>query len=167
MGDVFNEQIVKRKPTPLDLAIKIGLILAVVVIFVVSFTLVDGLGVLITFAAGFGAVYLMSFRNIEYEYVFTNGELDIDIIYNKSRRKRLFSAHVNDIEIMANAENNEHSGAFESFEKLLDFSSGQTQPNTYLFMINYGSKRSKVVIEPNEKLLKAISGSISRQKLFL
>ncbi|MCL2371860.1 MAG: DUF6106 family protein [Defluviitaleaceae bacterium] len=167
MGDIFKEQIVKRKATAIDAAVKIGLILAVAAIFVISLMLVQGLSVLITFAAGFGAMYLISFRNVEYEYVFTNGELDVDIIYNQSRRKQLFSANVKDIEIMANAENKDQSGAFNSFETLLDFSSGETKPNTYFFMINYKNKRSQVIIEPNEMMLKAISGSVSRQRLFL
>ena len=166
MGDVFKEQIIKRKATFKDTAIRICLIILVVLIFFAALAMgLGGLAVLIGAAAGFGATHLMSFLSVEYEYVFTNGELDIDVIYNKSRRKRVFSSHVKEIEIMAHIEDNVHAGSFQNFEVLKDFSSGETTPDTYVFMINHQNKRTKIIIEPNEKMLKAISGTLSRSKL--
>lgn len=168
MGDVFNEQLIKRKQTLKDTAIRVCLIILVILILILSFSLIGPqLGVIVTAAAGFGAAYLMSFFKVEYEYVFTNGELDIDVIYNQSRRKRIFSAHVNDIEIMAHAEDRNHESEFANFQDLKDYSTGEITPNTYMFMINYKSKRTKVIIEPNEKMMKAISGVLTRRKLHM
>jgi len=168
MSDVFKEQIVQRKQTFKDVAIRICLIILVFLIFIVSFAI--GLGPLAVFvvaAAGFGAAYLMSFLRVEYEYVFTNGELDIDIIYNRSRRKRVFSVHVNDIEVMAHVDDNAHAHEFQNFQDFRDYSSGETTPETYVFMLNYQTKRTKVIIQPNEKMLKAISGVLTRRKLHI
>jgi len=38
-----------------------------------------------------GAYLIISQMNVEYEYSYTNGELDIDTIYSKKKRKRLLS----------------------------------------------------------------------------
>ena len=168
MTDVFKEQIVKRKERPKDKMKRVGLILAVILIFIIAImSPAASFAPVITLAAGFGAFYLTSFLKVEYEYVFTNGELDIDIIYNRSRRKRVFSAHVNKFEIMAHVEDMNHAGSFSGAQVTHDYSSGQVGPDTYAFLINKDGKQQKIIFEPNEKMLKAISGSMSRIKLHI
>ena len=49
----------------------------------------------------YGTVILRRNYSIEYEYIFTNGQLDIDIIKGKSKRKSLLSIHTRNIEYMA------------------------------------------------------------------
>jgi len=164
MGDIFKEQLVKRKQTTKDTAIRVCLVVLVVLIFFLAILTIGAFAIIITAAAGFGAAYLMSFFKVEYEYVFTNGELDIDIIYNKSRRKRLFSAHVSEIEIMAHIDDKIRAGEFTGFQEILDYSTGEITQDTYVFMINHKNKRAKVIISPNEKMQKAISTALGRRK---
>jgi len=167
MGDVFKEQIVKRQGTMKDTGIKVCLVIIVLLIGFVVFVNIPQLGVLVWFALGFGARFLMSYLNVEYEYVFTNGELDIDIIYDKSRRKRVFSANVKQFEIMAHIENKEHEHTFSSAHEVRDYSSGVNGPDTYMFFTVYQGKKVKVIIDPNEKMLKAFSGVLTRRNLHL
>ena len=167
MGDVFKEQLVKRKSTFKDSAIKVCLVLVVVLIFMISFLFLQGFAIIVTAVAGFGAAFLMSFLNVEYEYIFTNGELDIDAIYNRSRRKRMFSGNVKNFEIMAHIDDRMREGEFSSAQEIKDFSSGVPGPETYAFLAVIKGKKTKVIIEPNEKMLKALANVISRRKLFL
>ena len=167
MGDVFNEQIVEKQGSLADTAKRAGIVVLATMIFFISFILIQAFAVFVGVAAVFGAMFLMSFLNVEYEYVFTNGELDIDIIYNRSRRKRLFSTVVKDFEIMAHVEDNVHMGAFGGAQEVINCHSGEIGPNTYAFLAKIKGKRAKVVFEPNEKMLKAISTSLSRSKLHL
>lgn len=53
---------------------------------------------IITIAAVWGGVYLTKLLNIEYEYIVTNGDFDVDIITSKSNRKRIISFSCKDIE---------------------------------------------------------------------
>lgn len=53
---------------------------------------------IITVAAVWGGVYLTKMLNIEYEYIVTNGEFDVDIITSKSNRKRLITFNCKDID---------------------------------------------------------------------
>jgi len=166
MGDIFKEQIIKKKPTRKDTFIRIGLIIAVFMFFMVIMA-----SPLVSFApflllvAIFGAWFAMSFLKVEYEYAFTDGELDIDVIYNRSRRKRRFSARVNDFIIMAHVEDKTHMGEFENAQEVHDYSSGVVSPDTYAFMINYNGKRTKIIIEPNAVMLKAMAGVLTRRRL--
>ena len=167
MGDVFNEQIVKRHGTLLDSVKRAGIAAAVAVIFLISFMFLGAFAVFVGAIAVFGGMYLMSFLNVEYEYVYTNGELDIDVIYNRARRKRLFSTLVKDFEIMAHVEDKTHMGAFGSAQETINCHSGEIGPNTYAFLATIKGKKAKVIFEPNDKLLKAISTTLSRRKLHL
>ena len=167
MGDVFNEQIVKRHGTFSDTIKRIGIIVLILVVFFTSTQLLGGFGVLVGAAAVFGGMYLMSFLNVEYEYIYTNGELDIDIIYNRSRRKRLFSVMVKEFEIMAHVEDKAQTGAFGSAQETINCHSGEAGPNTYAFLATINGKKAKVVFEPNDKMLKAIGATLSRRKLHL
>ena len=56
------------------------------------------LSAVIIVAAGYGAYYLCGFLSVEYEYIITNGTMDIDIIYSKRSRKRLASFELSDVE---------------------------------------------------------------------
>jgi len=165
--DVFNEQIVKRKNTMKDNLIRGLLVFVVILVFIISMLFLGGFAIVVTAAAGFGAYYIMSMLKIEYEYVFTNGELDIDVIYNQQRRKRLYSGHVNDFEIMAHTEDTMHAGAFGGAMETRDYSSGVTNENTYAALTNYKGKRIKLILEPNEKMLKAIGGVLTRRRLHI
>ena len=167
MTDVFKEQIVKRKENNMDRMKRIGLVVVVIVIFFIAISTIPAFTPVITLAAAFGAYFLMGFLKVEYEYVFTNGELDIDIIYNRSRRKRLFTSHVNQFEIMAHIEDMTHAGSFSNAQEVHNYSSGVNGSDTYAFLVNKNGKQQKIIIEPNEKMIKAISGSISRSKLHL
>ncbi|MCL2526852.1 MAG: DUF6106 family protein [Defluviitaleaceae bacterium] len=165
MGDVYKEQIVKRQQTSRDSLKRAGLIMAVIFISFIAFSMIPQFAPFVVTGAVFGAWYLLSFLKVEYEYTFTSGELDIDAIYNRSRRKRVFSARVSDFEIMAHVDDKMHHGSFEGAQTFRDYSSGVTSDNSYAFLINHENKRTKVVIEPNEIMLVALAGVLTRRKL--
>ncbi len=67
----------------------------------VCFLLVSKMGVfsfILSVAAVFGGVWLTKQLNVEYEYIFTNGEIDVDIITGRTDRKRLITFKCKDIE---------------------------------------------------------------------
>ncbi|MCL2699861.1 MAG: DUF6106 family protein [Defluviitaleaceae bacterium] len=167
MGDVFKEQLVKKLPGKFDMMKKAGLIVGALIVSLALLTM-PVLGIfapIIVFVIVFGVYYLLSFFKIEYEYSFTNGSLDIDVIYNKSRRKRLFTGDVKDFEIMARTSNNEKSAEFKSAETVIDYSSGADDTRTYAFLTRYKGKRVKIIIEPNDMMLQAFGTALTPRKL--
>lgn len=164
-GDIFKEQIVRRQPSMLNRIKKASLIGAAFFIGIIGMAVGQMFGPFILAAVIFGAWYGISFLNVEYEYTFTAGELDIDAIYNRSRRKRVFSGRVNDFELMAHLEDQRHLGSFHGAQVTKDYSSGVTGKDTYAFMVNYQNKRTKIIIEPNEFMLKALASVLTRRRL--
>ncbi|MCL2708737.1 MAG: DUF6106 family protein [Defluviitaleaceae bacterium] len=164
MNDVFKEQIVRRKPTGKDKLKKAGLIVAVAAVFLITISYIGQFALFVTAAAGFGAFLLIGMLNVEFEYVFTNGELDIDAIFNRTRRKRMFSGYVKDFEIMAHIDDRNHTHDYDSAQEVKNYSSGETKENTYAFLANYKGKRQKIIIEPNEMMVKAFSTALTPRK---
>ena len=167
MGDVFKEQIIKKVPTAQDSIKKTGItIIGVIIIAILGyFAIWDAffrlIAVFLIFGVGFGIHYLTSQFNVEFEYIFTNGELDIDVIYNKQRRKHLLSVDAKNMEVFARA--NDES-RFASCAETLDFSSGVPNENTYAFATPHLGKKHKIIIEPNEKLLNAMLPYLGQRK---
>jgi len=159
---------VKKTATAKDTALNFGIVaLAVILFFICS--LLSFLGPFLIFifvALGFGCYFLITRRNLEYEYTYTNGDLDIDVIYNKSSRKRLFSSSVKDFEIMAHVQDTAHTHELAGPREIRDYSSGVVGPNTYAFVTSYKGKRLKIIIEPNEMMMKAFSTVLTPRKLF-
>ena len=93
MDDFYTEQLIKKQADSKDTLKKAGLI----VLTVLSVLLVFAIPVGIIFPVVMIVVDVLVFSNmnVEYEYVFVNGDLDIDKIMNKSRRKRMFSVDSN------------------------------------------------------------------------
>ena len=168
MGDVFKEQLVKRLPNTIDLLKKIGSIVAAMflTLFLLATPILGPFSMLIVVAIWFGIYFLFSFFKIEYEYSFTNGSLDIDVIYSKSRRKRLFTGDVKDFEIMARTDNKDRMAEFSKADTTLDYSSGSSDALTYAFLTRHKGKTVKVIIQPNDMMLQAIATVLSPRKFF-
>lgn len=91
--DTFFEQIIAVKKTGKEIAALIGIWLAAfAVCFFLFFTGFFGpLTILLIAGVIYGAFKLSCLLNVEYEYIVTNGTMDIDKITNKSSRKRVLS----------------------------------------------------------------------------
>lgn len=92
--DTFFEQIVKVKRTSGQVAGVVGiLVLLVILMLVFGFLFMTGFSIalLLAFGACWGAFKLIQRSSIEYEYIFTNGDLDFDKIIARSSRKRVAS----------------------------------------------------------------------------
>ena len=87
MDDFYTEQLIKKQADSKDTLKKVGLIALTVVSVLLVFVIPVG----IIFPVVMIVIDVLMFRNlnVEYEYVFVNGDLDIDKIMNKSRRKRI------------------------------------------------------------------------------
>ncbi|MDE6036399.1 MAG: hypothetical protein K2G36_10905 [Ruminococcus sp.] len=101
--DNFAEQLVKKNLTASEktrhtvkvVAGVIGtLILLIVGILFLGNPVPSLIGFLLAVGAGYGTFVTMQSSYIEYEYAFTNGELDVDKIIAKKKRKAMISTDV-------------------------------------------------------------------------
>ncbi|MDR0958641.1 MAG: DUF6106 family protein [Clostridiales bacterium] len=164
MSDVFKEQIVRQYSDTKELALRISVSLAAGMISFIAINLIGVLGLFITFFVILGAYHLLSMFNREFEYIFTNGDLDIDCIYSKKKRKRVFAADSNNIEIIVPFSDNSHNKDFEKAAVVKDCSSRKNPQGTYKLLGNYKSRKFMVLFEPNESLIAAMLPYLGQRK---
>ncbi len=154
--DTFFEQIVTVKKNGKQAAALIGIWLLALLLCVFLFlTMILGSLSLIAIAGViYGAFKLSGMLNIEYEYIVTNGTMDIDKIINKSSRKRLSSFELSTVSRLEKLS----PGMLERVDKKsLVLACSENSENAYLMVYeNEGKKAEYVVFEPNEKMKSAI-----------
>ncbi len=165
MGDVFKEQIVKKLPTKNDRIKKGAIIGGVVVISAIAFLFVTPVAIFVFAVLGLLAYFYIPTLDREYEYIFTNGELDIDCIMNKSKRKRVFNGRAQEFELMITSQNKEHEAEFQRYTETIDCGSSEISESTFYILTAYKGKRVKVIFEPNEEMLHAFSSFLTPRKL--
>ncbi len=152
MDDFFTEQLVKRKNGLREHLLEALLILAAaaslaaVLLYIPLF-----LGLFIVIIVIVIACFLFRRMSVEYEYQYVNGSLDIDRILYKTRRKRVFSMDVNEMEYLAPAD---HPGLKEYHPvKVMDFSSHTGETVVYAMIVSQGNELDEVLFEPNADIL--------------
>ncbi len=156
MSDLYTEVIVKRKPSAKDMILK-SLLIAGTALAVFAFMVMGIIGFVIFIALAVADYFLLPTFNLEFEYLYVNGELDIDKIMSKQKRKRVYSADVSNLELLAPS----NSHALDSYNrnnsiKTLDFSSRNPQNKTYTMIIKGEKGLERVIFEPNDVMLSDI-----------
>lgn len=152
MSDYYTEHLVKQKPTVKTYAMKAALIVVTILSFFLM--LFIPFGFLIPVIMFFVDVFMLRRLDLEFEYLYVNGDLDIDKIMAKQSRKRVFSTNVKDIEIMAPVGYAELK-PYENL-KTIDCSSAMPNHKVYGLVANYKGQNVKILFEPNETILQGM-----------
>ena len=167
MTEFMTEQLVKRRETLKNKLIKALIVAVAISLFVIFFPILLAIPALF-FVWIFIIVlvmYLFQRMNVEFEYVYFNGDLDIDKIVNKQSRKSMFKTNIKeDMDFMA------PTGAPELYQyqnlKKLDFSTKTPENKTYTMITLHKGQKVQVIFEPNEEILKGIRDWAPRKIIF-
>ena len=152
MSESYVELLVKKKKTPKDSILK-GLMIAGIVILVLI-GLVIPLVLIAAIALGVLAYFKMPGLDLEFEYLYVNGELDIDKIMSKVKRKRVGSFDISKAEMVAPVKSHELDYYRQSKDlNVVDCSSGEDHANVYGMVIKDEKGMKLVLFEPNQEIL--------------
>ncbi|MCD7745508.1 MAG: DUF6106 family protein [Lachnospiraceae bacterium] len=92
--------------------------------------------------------------DVEYEYLYVNGELDIDAIYSKQKRKKVCSYDMEHLEILAPAK----SHALDSYlnrqgAKYDDYTSGHAPEKSYILVFNEEKGQKIIAAELDDAII--------------
>lgn len=156
--DTFVEQIVRKKKDLKESLIVIGVLLAAIVLTVVMWVYLGALGAMLIVGVGYGAWWLITSQNKEYEYCVTEGDIDIDLITAKRKRKRVVSVSGAKIERLLpyTAEVSQHG-----YQRVLVAAESAKEAGLWYF--TYHSKKNGhtlIVFRPTERVLRALCGGL-------
>lgn len=161
--DIFVEQIVKKNFTAKDYLIFTGIVLLGILITLLAVLLLPPIAFFVLAAVCVGAYYAITSRNLEFEYSVTNGEITIDKIIYKRKRKRLFSIDAHAIEEMGEYRAEKHRE--RNYGKRYFATAFEDGRDSWYFTANsqkYGG-HVLVVFQPDEKVMNAVKPFLSRQ----
>ena len=158
--DFYAECLVARTSGGAVLAKKIavGVLAVLLAFFAVMYLFL--VGPLIALAVVYGAYYIITGMDVEYEYILTNGELDVDKIMGKRKRKRLITAEISE---------------FTSFGRLSDApdepescttvlaADGTGKNEYYADLVHKTAGNVRIIFTPSEKILDGVELFLPRQ----
>lgn len=145
MNDGYEEILVKRQPRAVDTVLKILVIAAAVipVIFGVVFAFLPAIAIGIVL--GFVGYYLLLPQlDVEFEYLYVGGDIDIDKIMSKRKRKKVASYDKDNLEILAPT-GSDQLASYMKDGKVLDYTSGD--PNIRTWTAVYGSEKESAIVK--------------------
>lgn len=176
--DIFVEQLVKKKKTAGSYARIWGGIIGALLFLWIFFTIlypmiiqvIPMLGT-ISFLLCAGVVFLLYLlvvnTNLEYEYCFTNGALDVDKIINRRNRKRMTELNARKIEKMARPTDPEFQRLMqERSVKKIYACSHKDDADTYYVVYEDEKGKNLLLFNPNEKIKDGFR-RLNPQKVFL
>ena len=155
--DAYVDRLIAKRKTIIDhmiaFCIVIGCFISACFILVWFSKLLGVFSVIIAVGAIYLAYMLVKRTNIEYEYIFTNGSFDIDVIYAKSSRKRIFSAECKDFEMLAKVKGSHFGQHINAIDRQIHAESSSDSDEVYFFVTPYEGRKTVVYIEPDIKIL--------------
>ncbi len=157
MADVFVEQIIKKKLSLGGLAIRVGAIF-LVLIGLLLFPWLRIIALTITVLFIYLAYLAFVYTSVELEYSFVNGELTIDRILGKRKRKPGETYDIRKAELIAPV-NSEEVARKSEFLTKIDYTGTNNRDDHYAIIIDdvEGVKGALMItIEPEERLVEAM-----------
>ena len=160
MNDAYYELLVAKKRPAFSFLVKPAVIAIIILLFLS--TPIFGFPALLLAVILGAAAYFIIFPkiHIEYEYSLLNHDLEIDIIYNKSKRKKLLSLNLRQAEIIAPAT----SHRLDSYrkQKQLDYSAHDAAQTPYAIVIPVNQETTVILIQPNDILKERLKTALPR-----
>ena len=166
MGDLYSELLVKKDKTAKDSLLKYGLIV-LTVLAVFAGLIITPLALIIAVALGIACYFVIPKTDVEYEYLFINGDFDIDMIMSKTKRKKVKSFKLSEADLAAPLDSlrmDYYNG--NQNMKVLDFSSGNPEHKRFGVITRLDGNLCKIILEPDEALAQAMKNS-APSKVFL
>jgi hypothetical protein len=163
MGEIFSEWIIKRK-TPQKVRM-IEVLLVIVCVLSCALISIPYVGVLVVALIIFLTYIYFKNNDVEWEYALVEKNMYIDKIMKKSKRKRMGEYDLTKTEVMAPADSSYIKEYDNRNLKVCDYSSliPENENKKYVMVILNNNELVKLILEPDERMLKELRDIIPRQ----
>ena len=155
MEGMYVESGCKVANTFKSVMLRVLVVLAVVVTFVFATVLNAKILFVLGMIGGCLAVWLWPRFNIEWEYIFVDGQLDFDTISGGEKRKTRLRIDFDEVEVVAPC----NSHALDAYRntKVLNYSSLRKDARVYVVVAKIGEQGlCRIHFEPSDKMLDAM-----------
>lgn len=167
MNDMYTEAGVKKQKSAKDALIKVAIFVTDAILL---FAGLLGASILLFLgiAATVATFYFLPYLNVDYEYIFCDGQFDFDKIMGGNKRKTQLKLDLDNCEVLCPANSHQLDGYTYQKLQVKDFSSGDPSAKTFA-LVGKDIKNNtmvKVIFEPSEKML-AFAKQKAPRKVFM
>ena len=151
----YKEYMVKRKKGAAEMLLAFLIYLVALALSFASLVLIKfgGFGLLLSVGFIYAGYKLCASFNREFEYIVTDDFVDVDVIFNASRRKRLITFSMKDAEIIAPVDSPEYKSYAQKDYKVIDASTRRKDAKVYFAAVEKNGKKLVKIELPEEALL--------------
>lgn len=162
MNDAYAEWLVKRK-TPAYAYIVMPVMVAACIISIFAALYLNVIGLILATLVFLGTYLVFRSFKVEYEYIFVTGQISFDKILGQSKRKRAFCCEMENVLVVAPEDSYLVKDQVNQSTKVRDFTSLNPDKKRYALVYQSGSERTKIIFEPNEKMLQCLKQASPRK----
>ena len=154
MNELYAEAGVKVKPplkfTLLKIALIVGIVLALGLSMLVRNPILGPIAAALVVVAIF---FMPRLSNVEYEYIFCDGEISFDRIVGGASRKTMLKIDMDNVEVIcAPDKRTQYEG--QAVSSVKDFS--KRKANAYMILISRESGKQKIYFDPSDKMVQCM-----------
>ena len=157
MYNVSTEQIIKVKAPKNAFIFKIIMIIACI-LAVTTIPQTHAFGLLLFVVLVVFTVFVFRYYNAEYEYSLVDGELTVDRIMARTRRKRCGVYDLSKAELVAKTGSQDHRQL-----RTHDYTSNEGNEAVVIYTFNVNNEMERLLIEPSESMLEAVKETVPKQ----
>ncbi|MBE5938467.1 MAG: hypothetical protein E7265_10615 [Lachnospiraceae bacterium] len=162
MDGLYAEAAVKVANSLKSVFLRILVIVAVILTFFFAAIINSKLLFVLGMIMAFFAVWLWPRFNMEWEYIFVDGQIDFDTISGGEKRKTRLRIDFDDVEVVAPV----GSHALDAYKncRILDYSSLRNDAKVYVVVGKVGEKGlCQIHFEPSEKMVEMMKQKSPRK----
>ena len=157
LQDLHVENFVSRKPNGFSKVLKVVMIALAVITFILGL-IVPYLLVMTLLFAGLAWYYQMN-AQIDFDYSYTNGVIEIAKVLNKSRRKQMLSIEMKDVVVVAVSKSDPVRAYVGRRMKTYDCTGHEDGVKYYCMIFKnpaHNNQEEKLLFQPDEEFLDAM-----------
>ena len=160
MNEIYLEQLVSGGDQQKGVILRVLMVLAALLLCFLVFiipVLRTWFFILAVTLCTLGVLFFWRRVMREYEYIFTEGQLDVDVIFSRRARKHLLTIDCRNFQLLAPAQEPRYQELYaRKYTTVVNAGSGKIGENTYIGLAKRDEKTLKLIFEPNEQMLDAI-----------
>ncbi len=158
----YCEARAKKRKTTSDVLIKLAIIAAVIISVLAAFLFGQTLLLLVAVGFGIAAYFVFPRLNVEYEYVFCDGQIDFDKVMNGEKRKHLMRIDMSEMAICGPINSHSLDGYKREGVRKVDFSSREEDARVWGIVITKGEIKTLYLFEPSDEMIRRMKQKNSK-----
>lgn len=149
--DHFLEQLVAPKSNTLYKIANIGYV--VLIVLGLFYAILAPLICLFMVSLGGVLFFAKRYLYVEYEYIFTNGDVDIDVIYQQNSRKKKVQFQVKEVMLFAPCDSQQYKDFANKPQKVINVVPKGNTDRVYSAIVSQGANKVEIRMVPSREFM--------------